>query len=76
FVGLRLRWQLYLSGLKTWQVNLISFITFALTYYLLLAPKWYNAFVMVALPVLIEFLVKKNKPGYMYPWEKMIAIEH
>ncbi|HDJ5792745.1 TPA: ABC transporter permease [Staphylococcus aureus] len=76
YVGLRLRWQWYQSGLKTWQVNLISFITFALTYYLLLAPKWYIAFVMVALPVLIEFLVKKYKPGFLYPWEKMIAIEH
>ncbi len=31
---------------------------------------------MVALPVLIEFLVKKYKPGFLYPWEKMIAIEH
>ena len=64
YVGLRLRWQWYQSGLKTWQVNLISFIIFALTYYLLLAPKWYIVFVMVALPVLIEFLVKKYKPGF------------
>ena len=48
YVGLRLRWQWYQSGLKTWQVNLISFIIFALTYYLLLAPKWYIALVMVA----------------------------
>ena len=39
YVGLRLRWQWYQSGLKTWQVNLISFIIFALTYYLLLAQN-------------------------------------
>ncbi|MCT6562923.1 multidrug ABC transporter ATP-binding protein, partial [Staphylococcus aureus] len=43
YVCLRLRWQWYQSGLKTLQVNLISFITFSLKYYLLLDPNWYIA---------------------------------
>ncbi|UMT75002.1 ABC transporter permease [Staphylococcus roterodami] len=76
YVGLRLRWQWYQSGLKTWQVNLISFFIFEVTYYLILGMKWYVASLLIVLPLLIELLVKRNKPGFLYPWEKMIAIEH
>ncbi|CDR66335.1 ABC transporter permease EcsB [Staphylococcus schweitzeri] len=76
FIGLRLRWQWYQSGLKTWQVNFISFFIFSVTYYLILGMKWYAAILLIVLPLLIELLVKRFKPGFLYPWEKMIAIEH
>ncbi|BBD86608.1 multidrug ABC transporter ATP-binding protein [Staphylococcus argenteus] len=76
YVGLRLRWQWYQSGLSTWQVNLISIFIFGFTYYLILGMKWYVASLLIVLPLLIELLVKRSKPSFLYPWEKMIAIEH
>ena len=64
YVGLRLRWQWYQSGLSTWQVNLISIFIFGFTYYLILGMKWYVASLLIVLPLLIELLVKRSKPSF------------
>lgn len=75
YLGLLLRWQWYRSRLSTWSINVILFIMFTLTYYLLLGPQWYWAIILVLLPIILLAIVKQSKPSQLYPWEKMIAIE-
>ncbi|MBO1199199.1 ABC transporter permease [Staphylococcus simiae] len=75
YLGLRLRWQSYQSRFSLVATNIILMVTFIISYYLLLGPKLYIAIVLLLIPVFIEWLLKKVKPQYLYPWERMIAVE-
>lgn len=75
YLGLRLRWQSYQSRFSIVAANLILMVIFIISYYLLLGPKQYIAIVLLLVPLFIESLLKKVKPQYLYPWEKMIAVE-
>ncbi|EHJ07774.1 ABC transporter permease EcsB [Staphylococcus simiae] len=75
YLGLRLRWQSYQSRFSLVATNMILLVTYIISYYLLLGPKLYLACVLLLIPVIFEWILKKVKPQYLYPWERMIAVE-
>ena len=76
YIGLLIRWDWLKLNYNKWIINLLLFLFIALTYYLILKFHNYVALVIVLLLIGGIILLKSKARLRLFPWEKMIAIEH
>lgn len=75
YLGLLVKWQWLKLKRSGWTINLMLFVLFAVTFYLILRFHNYFAIIFIFIVGILLFILKMYSKKQLYPWERMIAIE-
>ncbi|WP_367081254.1 ABC transporter permease EcsB [Staphylococcus capitis] len=75
YLGLLVKWQWLKLNLSSWTINLLLFVLFGITFYLILRFHNYFAIIFIFIVGVLLLILKMNSKKQLFPWERMIAIE-
>lgn len=75
YLGLLVKWQWLKLNLSSWTINLLLFVLFGITFYLILRFHNYFAIIFIFIVGVLLLILKLNSKKQLFPWERMIAIE-
>lgn len=75
YLGLLVKWQWLKLNLSSWTINLLLFVLFGITFYLILRFRNYFAIIFIFIVGVLLLILKMNSKKQLFPWERMIAIE-
>lgn len=75
YLGLLVKWQWLKLNLSSWTINLLLFVLFGITFYLILRFHNYFAIIFIFIVGVLLLILKMNSKKQLIPWERMIAIE-
>lgn len=75
YLALLVKWQWFKLKRSGWTINLILFVLFAITFYLILRFHNYFAIIFIFIVGILLIILKMYSKKQLYPWERMIAIE-
>lgn len=75
YLGLLVKWQWLKLNLSSWAINLLLFVLFGITFYLILRFHNYFAIIFIFIVGVLLLILKLNSKKQLFPWERMIAIE-